>query len=146
MLDRQYNAVLTVLNDFSDGSYKIIDADEIIAKLSDSDRCTKVELSGIIRTLSDNDYIKVKYSTVDEYCLATLAKARAIERVEPNDSRPAAAVDVPDTDAKGKSKEIKLDSISLRKMIRKAAFWGALLGGLLASAVALLIGVFLKIK
>ena len=76
MLDRQLNAVLTVLNDFSDGAYKIIDADEIIAKLSDSDRCTKVELSGIIRTLSDNDYIKVKYSTVDEYCLATLASAR----------------------------------------------------------------------
>ena len=82
MLDRQLNAVLTVLNDFSDGAYKIIDADEIIAKLSDSDRCTKVELSGIIRTLSDNDYIKVKYSTVDEYCLATLAKARAIEKAE----------------------------------------------------------------
>ena len=33
MLDRQLNAVLTVLNDFSDGAYKIIDADEIIAKL-----------------------------------------------------------------------------------------------------------------
>ena len=29
MLDRQLNAVLTVLNDFSDGAYKIIDADEI---------------------------------------------------------------------------------------------------------------------
>ena len=80
MLDRQLNAVLTVLNDFSDGAYKIIDADEIIAKLSDSDRCTKVELSGIIRTLSDNDYIKVKYSTVDEYCLATLAKRAPSKR------------------------------------------------------------------
>lgn len=31
-------------------------------------------------------------------------------------------------------------------MIRKAAFWGALLGGLIASAIALLIGVFLKMK
>ena len=61
MLDKQLNAVLCILNDISDGSYKIIDADEIISKLSDSDRCTKVELSGIIRTLSDNDYIKVKY-------------------------------------------------------------------------------------
>lgn len=146
MLDRQLNAVLTVLNDFSDGAYKIIDADEIIAKLSDSDRCTKVELSGIIRTLSDNDYIKVKYSTVDEYCLATLAKARAIEKVEPHDSHPTASVNVPVAGEKGKSKEIKLDSISLRKMIRKAAFWGALLGGLIASAIALLIGVFLKMK
>lgn len=115
MLDRQLNAVLTVLNDFSDGAYKIIDADEIIAKLSDSDRCTKVELSGIIRTLSDNDYIKVKYSTVDEYCLATLAKARAIEKAEPHDSHPTASVDVPVAGEKGKSKEIKLDSISLRK-------------------------------
>ena len=140
MLDRQLNAVLTVLNDFSDGAYKIIDADEIIAKLSDSDRCTKVELSGIIRTLSDNDYIKVKY------CLATLAKARAIEKAEPHDSHPTASVDVPVAGEKGKSKEIKLDSISLRKMIRKAAFWGALLGGLIASAIALLIGVFLKMK
>ena len=135
MLDRQLNAVLTVLNDFSDGAYKIIDADEIIAKLSDSDRCTKVELSGIIRTLSDNDY-----------CLATLAKARAIEKAEPHDSHPTASVDVPVAGEKGKSKEIKLDSISLRKMIRKAAFWGALLGGLIASAIALLIGVFLKMK
>ncbi len=146
MLDRQLNAVLSVLNDFSDGSYKIIDADEIIAKLSDTDRCTKVELSGLIRTLSDNDYIKVKYSTVDEYCLATLAKARAIEKVDPKDNHPTALVDVPDDNAKGKSKEIKLDSISLRKMIRKASFWGALLGGLIASAIALLIGVFLKLK
>ena len=46
MLDRQLNAVLTVLNDFSDGAYKIIDADEIIAKLSDSDRCTRWNFRG----------------------------------------------------------------------------------------------------
>ena len=146
MLDKQLNAVLCILNDISDGSYKIIDADEIISKLSDSDRCTKVELSGIIRTLSDNDYIKVKYSTVDEYCLATLAKARAIERAE-HESAVSETAELSDESAGGKkSKEIRLDSISLRKMIRNAAFWGAMLGGLITAVIALLIGGFLNSK
>lgn len=148
MLDRQLNAILTILNDISDGAFKIIDADDIIGKLSESDKCTKVELAGLIRTLSDNDYIKVKYSTVDEYCLSTLAKARAVER-------PVEHAEEEQLRTEGgysgvvenkKSKDVRLDSISLRKMVRRAAFYGALLGGMIAGVIGLLIGIFIKIK
>lgn len=148
MLDRQLNAILTILNDISDGAFKIIDADDIISKLSESDKCTKVELAGLIRTLTDNEYIKVKYSTVDEYCLATLAKARTIEKPVEQHEEEALRKEggytgiVPNK----KSKEIRLDSLSLRKMVRRAAFYGALLGGLIAGAIGLLIGIFIKMK
>lgn len=152
MLDRQLNAILTILNDISDGAYKIIDTDDIISRLSDTDKCTKVELSGIIRTLADNEYIKVKYSTVDEYCLATLSKARAIEKpAERHEEQALRGDDVaaePVTvrkDKKGR-KDIRIDSVSVRKMVRRAAFFGALLGGLITSAIGLLIGVFLKMN
>lgn len=148
MLDKQLNAVLTILNDVSDGAYKIIDADDIISKLSESDKCSKVEFAGIVRTLADNDYVKVKYSTVDEYCLSTLAKARAIERPEEHHGETALKEDdVFKGVAEGKkSKEIRFDSMSLRKMVRRAAFYGALLGGLFAGILGLVIGIFIKIK
>lgn len=140
MLDSQLSAVLKVLNQLSDGSYKIAEADEIIGKLPEPDRCTKVELAGFLRMLADNDYIGVKYSSIDEYCFATLSKARVIETAkEETPEEPEEEPGVPE-DFK---KDLRLERISVRKTVFRAAFFGAFVGGLLAAVAALLVGIFL---
>jgi hypothetical protein len=132
MLDRQSTAVLNIINSISNGAYKIIDADEIISRLSETEKATKLELAGIIRSLTDHELVKVKYSTVEEYCLAALPKARLVEeRIKvgaPEEEQEEAPTIV----------EVKpdLDFSKLKRIVRRAAFFGALVGGCIAAVLA----------
>lgn len=82
MLDKNGSIVLNIINGISDGAYKIIDADDIISAVPDGVKLTRLELSGIIRSLVDHELIAVKYSNLEEYCLAALPKARIIAEKE----------------------------------------------------------------
>ncbi len=82
MLDRNGSVVLNIINGISDGAYKIIDADDIISAMPTDIKLTRLELSGIIRSLVDHELIAVKYSNLEEYCLAALPKARIIAEKE----------------------------------------------------------------
>ena len=57
-----------------DDVYKVVEADEIIAKLPQGLSLSKIQLSAIIRELKDRDYISVKYFTPDEYCLLVIKR------------------------------------------------------------------------
>lgn len=145
MLDRQLNAVLTVLNDFRTAPInhrRGRNHREIV-------RFRPLHKGG---TFGDNPHVvrqRLYQSQIFDggrvlpchACKSARHRKGGTARLAPHRVRRRSR-----RRRKGKSKEIKLDSISLRKMIRKAAFWGALLGGLIASAIALLIGVFLKMK
>lgn len=77
MLSAESQIIYDILCDITGGSegYKIIDADEITAKLPADVAFTKVQLSQLIRELKDLEYIDIKYFTPDEYCLRVIKRA-----------------------------------------------------------------------
>lgn len=132
MLDRQSTAVLNIVNNISNGAYKIIDAEEIISRLAEADKATKLELAGIIRSLTDHELIKVKYSTMDEYCLAALPKARLVEE------RIKGGAPAVEQEEEPTVVEVKpdIDFGKLKRIVRRAAFLGAIVGGCIVAALA----------
>ncbi len=74
MLSADRKAVLDALKEIAgeDGLYKVVDADEVIEKLPETQKMSLTELSSVIKDLRDREYIKVKYLTLDEYCLLVL--------------------------------------------------------------------------
>lgn len=157
MLDKQATSVLNIINSISDGSYKIIDADEIISKLGESEKASKLELVGIIRTLVDYELVKIKFSTVDEYCMASLPKARIVEdKVRIGEDNAKIIEDTNPTVPDVETKKVQQSTISapksvssvdygiIKKTVKKSAFYGALLGGLVVGIISVIIGLFIK--
>ncbi|MEG2457151.1 MAG: hypothetical protein RSB08_04955, partial [Clostridia bacterium] len=105
------------------------------------DKASKLELSGIIRSLTDHELIKVKYSTLEEYCLAALPKARLVEEKvktvapveeEAEDSLPIVAT------------RQASDYNKIKKLVKWAAFYGALIGGAIVGVVGIVIGFIIR--
>ena len=129
-----------------DDVYKIIEADEVVAKLPEGKEFTKVQLSQIIRELKDREYINVKYFTPDEYCLLTtnrfddnvpVATAVAVE-LEPEQAVKVKGERVP----YGKKKaEAQVGSVK-KGIVFLMAFWGALLGSAVVAAIAIVLEKF----
>jgi phenylalanyl-tRNA synthetase beta subunit len=79
MLDKETAAVLKVINEISDGAFKMIDADELINKTNTDERLTKPALAAIIKKLAEHDLVKIKTSTADMYVIAPTPKAKLAE-------------------------------------------------------------------
>lgn len=152
MLDKQATSVLNIINSISDGSYKIVDADEIISKLGESEKASKIELVGIMRTLVDYELVKVKYSTLDEYCLAALPKARIVEdKVRIGEDNAKIIEDtnptIPDVALSHEAVPKVTSSVDygfIKKAVKKAAFYGAFFGGIIVGIIGIIIGFFIK--
>ena len=130
MIDGEAKLVLDALKKLTevDGVYKVIEAEEIIELLPVS--LTKLQLSSAIRDLRDREYIKVKYFTPDEYCLST---TRIIEDVaEHADEVTAVATVAPQT------AQVAQKPVSAKKAF-VSAFLGALLGGGIVMAIAIIL-------
>lgn len=124
-----------------DDVYKIIEADEVLAKLPEDKQFTKVQLSAIIRDLKDRDYINVKYFTPDEYCLLTLKRFDDVQPVVPQKA----------STKKEKAERVLYDTQTDKpaavKPIKKGivflmAFLGGLAGSAIVAAVAIVIAKF----
>ena len=63
----------------SDGSYKIIEISELIKGMLPRYKSDAEGIAQIIKFLSGNDLIDVKYSDENVYCVAVLPKGRVIE-------------------------------------------------------------------
>lgn len=74
MLDGDAKAVYEALKKLTgdDDVYKVVEAEEIMELLPYA--MSKLQLSSAIRDLKENDYVRVKYFTPDEYCLITLKR------------------------------------------------------------------------
>ena len=124
-----------------DGNFKIIEAEEIIEKLSRE--MTKVELSSVIRVLKDREYIKVKYFTPDEYCLLTTRRAEEAAAAPEESVKSVIVKKSADEQAVSGGKKEKTVKPVKRGTLFIAAFLGSMLGGGIVTAVAILLQIYL---
>lgn len=158
MLNGQNKEVMDVLRNLTgeDGIFKVLEADEILEKLPKDSGMSKVQLSNVIRDLRDREYLKVKYFTPDEYCLLTLRKAEEIQQLVEEVTAvasaaaeaqqelvaPAYTISKPRVDGAVPAPVKKVKPLK-KGMIFFYSFFGSLLGGGIATAVAILLQKFL---
>lgn len=77
MLDSRSKSVLNFLvKECSEGSYKIIEASDILSALPKNYNADKEIISQIIKHLENGEYISVKYSDDEQFCLCPLPFGR----------------------------------------------------------------------
>ena len=77
MLDVRSKSVLNFLvKECSEGSYKIIEASDILSALPKNFNADKEIISQIIKHLENGEYVSVKYSDDDQFCLCPLPFGR----------------------------------------------------------------------
>ena len=125
-----------------DDVYKVVEADEIIAKLPQGLSLSKIQLSAIIRELKDREYISVKYFTPDEYCLLVIK--RIDERAK---QQGQLVVDAEEDKPKeralyGEKKEKKATSVVSKGALFFAAFMGSFIGSTIVAVIAVIVTKF----
>ena len=79
MLDKKSLKVLKVLNSIcEEGTYKVIDYNNLIEKFGTEKKTTKLGLDQILDHLKLGQYIDIKYAENNTYCLSVLPKGRVI--------------------------------------------------------------------
>lgn len=77
MLDKRSKIALKFfVRECSEGSYKILETDEIIAHLPKKYRADAQVIAQIVKYLENGEYISVKYSDAQQYCLCPLPFGR----------------------------------------------------------------------
>ncbi len=77
MLDKLTSATLDFLSkECEDGSYKILKTDYIISSLPSSIKASEEGVADCINHLEDREYLKLKYSEDNTFCLSVLPKGR----------------------------------------------------------------------
>ena len=83
MLDKSSKKILKYfVNECGEGNYKIFDIDEIISECSAKQKTTKETMRLIISHLERGEYISVKYSDDEQYCITTLPFGRQFIETE----------------------------------------------------------------
>lgn len=77
MLDKLSTVLLKIINtECEDGTYKVIDASTLLQKFPRKYHVELSQLNVMLETLKKRDYIDVKYSDNNVYCLCTLPKGK----------------------------------------------------------------------
>lgn len=128
-----YDAIRSIAGE--EEVYKVVEADEILTRLPSTLSFDKVKLASIIRELKDRGYILVKYFTPDEYCLALVKKLEDDPSQAQNEGgqQQENNVYVP-------AQVIKRGGGSVSKA---GAFFSALIGSILGSAIVAVITVLI---
>ena len=119
MLDGLTASVLGAVNAASDGSYKVLEAGELLGALPAEEKTDEAGLDNSLRFLSERGYIDIRYSDKGTYCLCSLPKGRTY------------AESAAKEEEKKKSRGGAL-----------AVFFGALAGGFLGALAAGLLAAF----
>ena len=120
MLDKLTAAVLAIVNEETDGSYKVVDADELLSRLPARFRADAAGLSNALSFLSARGYIDIRYSDKGTYCLCSLPKGRSYAESNASEAKQTKA-----------------------KHSIAALFFGAFAGGAVGAIAAGLIAAFL---
>lgn len=75
MLDKKTSAVLELLRNKTENTYKVLDKSQLLAELPAKLKVDMQSLLAIITFLTENEYVSVKYQDKDEVCVATTIKA-----------------------------------------------------------------------
>ena len=77
MLDKRSKSALRFfVEECSEGSYKILETEDIIKHLPKNLKANAEAVSQIIKHLENGEYISVKYADADQYCLCPLPFGR----------------------------------------------------------------------
>lgn len=147
VLGKPARTVLEYIKKVSDGTFKVLDADEILAQFTE-DKPTKTVLGGIIKSLEEAEYVKVKSSSADMYCLAATSKARnenferAITATESAAAGETEAKSLPQVKTAQRT-ATTVEISAIKNTLYRRAFFGAMLGavtgGSIITALAILI-------
>ena len=77
MLDKKTDAVLQLLTQKCENTYKVLDKNQIVAELPKRLNIDVQALLAIITFLKENEYVDVKYQDKDEICLSCTVKAES---------------------------------------------------------------------
>ncbi len=142
MLDAEKKEVMRVLRELTgqDDVYKVIEAEEILEKISPDTPLNKQQLSAIIRDLRDREYLQVKYFTPDEYCLLTMKHTEELAQLV-EDVTVAAKEHVQEAE---QAAQVPVTKVKVNKIsVMIFAFLGGLLGGGIVTAIAVIVQKFL---
>ncbi len=79
MLDKKTSITLKVLNLIcEDDVYKVVDYDNLISHFPKKVKCSKEMLEDSLNYLKAGQYIDIKYSQDDTYCLTVMPKGKLI--------------------------------------------------------------------
>lgn len=113
MLDKRTEKMLSIINtQCEEGSYKILEIDELLSLLPSKYHLDREGLKDIINYLCEREYIKSKYFDEKVYCISPLPKGRLYHE--------------------NAVLEIK-NKFSYKKLVF-AAFLGSVFGGILGAA------------
>lgn len=88
MLDNRSKSVLNFLvKECSEGSYKIIDVDDILSSLPNNFNLDREVVFQIVKYLENNEYVSVKYSDDEQFCLCPLPFGRQFIENDENQSK-----------------------------------------------------------
>ena len=84
MLDKRSKSALRLfVDECSEGSYKILETEDIIKHLPKNLKVDADAVAQIIKYLENGEYISVKYADADQYCLCPLPFGRQfIENID----------------------------------------------------------------
>ena len=77
MLDKKTNAVLELLFEKTQNSYKVLNKSQILAELPQKLKIDAQTFASILTFLTENEYVGVKYQDKEEICVCTTVKAES---------------------------------------------------------------------
>lgn len=141
MYNERTAKVLEIIQDFcvEPDAFKVLDAEDILAKLPENMPMTKEELSNAIKELKDLELVKVKYFTLDEYVLSASPMAKIEQEKRKEEFKVEAAIAsgiiAPTVNHDGKANTEK----------PKSGFWGGFLGALIGGGIVVAIYILLNL-
>ncbi|MBR5012316.1 MAG: hypothetical protein IKY15_00080 [Clostridia bacterium] len=89
MLDKRSKSALRFfVDECSEGSYKIVETEDIIKHLPKNLKVDADAVAQIIKYLENGEYISVKYADADQYCLCPLPFGRQfIENIDQEENQ-----------------------------------------------------------
>lgn len=88
MLDKRSEALLRLINEScKEGSYKVLECDDLVR---DMPRKFKIDGEGIMQLmkfLASSEYVSLKYSDEEVFCVCPLPRGRRVFEVEQDDKK-----------------------------------------------------------
>ncbi len=138
-------AVLKAVVELSGGTFKVLDADDIIEKV-EGEKPQKLELSGIIKSLAEQGLVKVKTASTETYCIQSLTRATLVLEGKDETAHSPKEISTEQETVRPKTEEtgrfrtatvVELEKV--KGLIKRAAFFGALIGGALVGGLLMVL-------
>ena len=88
MLDKRSEALLRIINkECIEGSYKVIEVDDLVRSMPAKFRIDLDAINHLMGFLRNGEYISIKYSDKEVFCVSPLPRGRRVFEVEQEERR-----------------------------------------------------------